>query len=297
MKKCLFFIPFLTIALPLWAERVHVVTTYPYIAELTQQVGKERVRVHPLAGGQWDPHTILPKPSYIAKLRQADLLIINGAQLEIGWLPPLMNQANNPKIAVGTKGLLDLSRSVQLLDVPTSVSRAQGDIHPDGNPHYYLDPHNIPLLAQTICDKLCEIDLSGSEVYKANTAAFLELWQKKMQEWDEKMAGLRGKQVIEYHKNQDYLLNRYGIKLFATVELLPGIPPSSKHIQELEARLQTVQVAKILQDVYNPDEASRHLAKKFNIPMIKLPHDVGAVPEAEGLFSLFDEIVRRLTHE
>jgi zinc/manganese transport system substrate-binding protein len=287
----------LCLALPLWAERLHVVATYPYIAGLVEQVGQDRVQVSALAGGEWDPHTILPKPSYIGKLPQADLLIISGAQLEIGWLPPLMNQANNPKIAVGTKGLVDLSRSVELLDVPTSISRAQGDIHPDGNPHFYLDPLNMPHLAQTICDKLCELDMSNADFYKANTAEFIEKWNAKTKEWAEKMAGLRGVSVIEYHKNYDYFLNHFGIKLLGTVELLPGIPPSSKHIQELEAMMQAIPVRTIIQDVYNPDEASRHLAQKFNIPMIKLPHDVGAVPEAKDIFSLFDEMVRRLTHE
>jgi len=297
MKKSYPLILVLFAVLPLHAMRVKVVATYPYIAGIVEQIGQDRVRVHALAGGQWDPHTILPKPSYIAKLRQADLLIINGAQLEIGWLPPLMNQANNPKIAVGMKGLLDLSRFVTLLDVPASVSRAHGDIHPDGNPHFYLDPHNIPLLAQAICDRLCELDLSGSQVYKAHTAVFLDQWNLKLKEWGAKMAGLAGITVIEYHKNQDYFLNRYGMKLLGTVECLPGIPPSSKHIEELEAKMQAASVRMFLQDVYNPDEASRHLAKKFGIPLVKLPHDVGAVPEAEGVFSLFDEIVRRLTHE
>jgi len=144
MKKYLVVLLLSLLAERAVAERLQVVTTYPYIAGITEQIGGERVRVFALAGGAWDPHTILPKPSFIAKLRRADLLIINGAQLEIGWLPPLMNQANNPKVAVGSNGLLDLSRHVELLDVPGSVSRAQGDVHPDGDPHFYLDPVNIP---------------------------------------------------------------------------------------------------------------------------------------------------------
>jgi zinc/manganese transport system substrate-binding protein len=286
-----------SLALPLAAERLQVVTTYPYIADLVEQVGGERVKVHALAGGQWDPHTIMAKPSFIAKLRRADLLVINGAQLEIGWLPPLLNQANNPRINVGSRGLLDLSRFVKLIDVPENVSRAHGDIHPDGNPHYYLDPHNMLPLAEAIAAKLCEMDGPGSGVFRKNLVGFQARWNAKLDEWQKLLAGLKDSLVIEYHKNYDYLLHRYHLRLLGTVELLPGIPPTSKHILELEAKISAAQARFILQDIYNPDEASRHLASKHGIRMIKLPHDVGAVREAEGVFSLFDEIVRRLTHE
>jgi zinc/manganese transport system substrate-binding protein len=285
------------LGLPLAAARLQVVTTYPYIADLVAQVGGERVQVHALAGGQWDPHTIMAKPSFIAKLRRADLLVINGAQLEIGWLPPLLNQANNPKVNVGSRGMLDLSRFVKLIDVPDSVSRAHGDIHPDGNPHYYLDPHNMLPLAEAIAAKLSELDSAGSTVYRSNLTGFQGRWNAKLDEWAKRLAGLKDTLVIEYHKNYDFLLRRYGLQLLGTVELLPGIPPTSKHILELEAKISAAKVRFILQDIYNPDEASRHLAAKHGIPMIKLPHDVGAVRDAEGVFSLFDGIVRRLSHE
>jgi zinc/manganese transport system substrate-binding protein len=297
MKKSMIILAAFTLALPLLATKLQVVTTYPYIAGLTEQVGGGRVNIKALADGQWDPHTIMAKPSYIAKLRRADLLVINGAQLEIGWLPPLLAQANNPKVNVGSRGMLDLSRFVKMIEVPDSVSRAQGDIHPDGNPHYYLDPHNMLPLAEAIAAKLGELDTVGAEAYQKNLAEFTEMWNAKLEEWDKSLAPLKGIMVIEYHKNYDYLLRRYGIRLLGTVELLPGIPPTSRHIQELETEIAGAHVRFILQDVYNPDEASRHLATKYGIPMVKLPHDIGAVREADGIISLFDEIVRRLTHE
>jgi zinc/manganese transport system substrate-binding protein len=297
MKKSMIILAAFTLALPLLATKLQVVTTYPYIAGLTEQVGGGRVNVKALADGQWDPHTIMAKPSYIAKLRRADLLVINGAQLEIGWLPPLLAQANNPKVNVGSRGMLDLSRFVKMIEVPDSVSRAQGDIHPDGNPHYYLDPHNMLPLAEAIAAKLGELDVAGAEAYQKSLAEFTEMWNAKLEEWDKSLAALKGIMVIEYHKNYDYLLRRYGIRLLGTVELLPGIPPTSRHIQELETEITGAHVRFILQDVYNPDEASRHLATKYGIPMVKLPHDIGAVREADGIISLFDEIVRRLTHE
>ena len=297
MKKSIVILAAFVLAFPLLAAKLQVVTTYPYIAGLAEQVGGERVNAHALADGQWDPHTIMAKPSFIAKLRRADLLIINGAQLEIGWLPPLLGQANNPNVNVGSRGLLDLSRFVKLIDVPDNVSRAHGDIHPDGNPHYYLDPHNMLPLARAIAAKLSELDSGGAAAYQKNLAEFTERWNAKLEEWDKNLAPLKGILVIEYHKNYDYLLHRYGIQLLGTVELLPGIPPTSRHIQELEAKIAGAQVRYILQDVYNPDEAARHLAAKHRIPMVKLPHDIGAVREAEGIFSLFDEIVRRLSHD
>ncbi|MFH0975140.1 MAG: metal ABC transporter substrate-binding protein [Spirochaetota bacterium] len=278
-----------------YAEKLHIVTTYPYIASIAEQIGKDRIKANALARGDYDPHTIIPKPSFIAKLRKADLLIISGAQLEIGWLPPLLKQANNAVVNPGRPGFLDLSTFVKLIDVPTSVSRDQGDIHPDGNPHFYLNPGNIPLLAEAITKKFSEIDIQNSSYYKTNCKEFLSIWSKKTEEWKKRLSLVKGKSVIEYHKNYDYLLRAFGLSLIGTVESLPGIPPSANHIASLEKIIGAKKIDFILQDVYNPDEAANHLSKKYGIRLIKLPHDVGAVREAEGIISLFDEIVRRLT--
>jgi zinc/manganese transport system substrate-binding protein len=297
MKRIMLSFLLLFISLPLYAAKLNVATTYPYIASIVEQVGGNRVKVQALASGDWDPHVVVPKPSYIAKLRAADMLVMSGAQLEIGWLPPLMNQANNPKINVGSRGLLDLSRSVQLIEVPVGVSRAQGDIHPDGNPHFYLDPYNIPLLSKAITERLAELEPAGESEYQNNNKNFTEKWNNKMAEWDEKLEKLKGITVIEYHKNYDYFLLRYQIKLLGTVETLPGIPPTSKHIESLARMIASSSVRFILQDVYHPDDASKLLAKKYGIRVVRIPHDVGAVPEAKDIFTLFDEITRRLTNE
>ena len=297
MKRIMLSILLSCISLPLFAEKLQVATTYPYIASIVQQVGGERVNVRALADGDWDPHVVVPKPSYIAKLRAADLLIISGAQLEIGWLPPLMNQANNPKVNVGSKGLLDLSRFVQLIEVPVGVSRAQGDIHPEGNPHFYLDPYNILLLSKAIADRLAELDPAGASDYQNNNAVFTAKWNGKLAEWNGKLEKVKGVTVIEYHKLYDYFLRRYDMKLLGTVETLPGIPPSAKHIASLEKMITSDSVRFILQDVYHPDDAAKLLSKKYGIRLIKLPQDVGAVTEAKDIFMLFDEITRRLTNE
>jgi len=297
MKRIMLSFLLSLISLPLYAARLHVATTYPYIANIVQQVGGDRVDVQALASGDWDPHVIVPKPSYIARLRAADLLIMNGAQLEIGWLPPLMDQANNPKINVGSRGLLELSRFVQLIEVPAGVSRAQGDIHPEGNPHFYLDPYNVPLLSKSVADRLAELDPAGGSEYQKNNEAFMKKWNDKLAEWSEKLEKVKGVTVIEYHKNYDYFLRRYDIKLLGTIETLPGIPPTSKHIASLEKMITPGSVRFILQDVYHPDDAAKLLAKKYSISVVKIPHDVGAVSEAKDIFTLFDEIIRRLANE
>ncbi len=279
------------------AKELNVVVTYPYIKSIVAEIGGDKASVFSLANGEFDPHTIIPKPSFIAKLRNADLLIINGAQLEIGWLPQLLKQANNPKIQVGSGGLLDLSKHVDLIDVPSSVSRAQGDIHPDGNPHFYLDFNNIPKIAEAVSKKLSEIDPQNKSFFEKNGLDFLDKYNHKLKEWTERLKPLKGVRIIEYHRLYDYMIKRIGIELVSTIEPLPGIPPTSKHIESLEKILASSEVKMIWQDVYHSKDAAEFLSKKYYIRMIILPHDVEAVKGVNDIFSLFDEIVGRLTND
>jgi zinc/manganese transport system substrate-binding protein len=280
-----------------FTSRLHVVTTYQYIGDIAQRIGKDRVEVDALARGDYDPHYIIPKPSYIAKVRNADLLIINGAQLEIGWLPQIIRQANNGAVQPGERGFLDLSLYIHLIDVPTSVSRELGDVHPEGNPHFFLDPDNVPLIANAITRQLSALDPDNQIFYETNNKEFQVLWQQNMKVWEEKLKPLQGVKVVEYHKIFDYFLRRFGLILAGTVEPLPGIPPTTKHIAEVERLISGEQVKFILQDVYNPKDASAYLSKKLNIKLVVLPHDVGSVKEADDVFHVFDEIVRRLTND
>jgi zinc/manganese transport system substrate-binding protein len=275
--------------------RLQVVATYGYIGDIVQRVGKDRVEVVVLARGDYNPHIIVPKPSYIAKMRRADLLVINGGQLEIGWLPQIIKQANNGAVQPGERGFLDLSMHVHLIDVPTSVSRELGDVHPEGNPHFFLDPENIPVIAKTITERLSELDPDNQAFYSANEKEVFSLWQQNMKGWEEKLKPFKGEKVIEYHKIFDYFLNRFGFVIAGTIEPLPGIPPTTKHIDEIEKLIAREHVKFIFQDVYNPQDASTYVAKHLNIKLIILPHDVGAVTEAKDVFGVFHEIVRRIT--
>jgi ABC-type metal ion transport system, periplasmic component/surface adhesin len=273
--------------------QLKVVATYPWIGELVKEIGKGRVSLYVIAKGTEDPHFVVPKPSHIAKMRDADLLIMQGASLEVGFLPPLLQQSNNPKIQPGRQGFLDLSQFVELIEKPVNISRAMGDVHPEGNPHYQLDPHNIPPLARAIAEKLCQLDSPNCAYYRGNLEDFLKRWNAKLTEWDREFAKLKGIKVIQYHKNYDYLLQRYGMVLVGTLEPLPGIPPTGKHIEGLISQAQGVKF--ILQDVYHEKRTAQFVAQRLNAKVVILPHDVGAVPEAKDLFSLFDEILRRLS--
>ncbi len=279
-----------------FSGQLQIVATYGYIGDIAQRIGKDRVDVVVLARGDYNPHVIIPKPSYIAKLRRADLLIINGGQLEIGWLPQIIKQANNGTVQPGERGFLDLSMHVQLIDVPTSVSRELGDVHPEGNPHFFLDPDNIPNIAEAITERLSELDPSNESFYEANNKELHALWQQKMKEWEDKLKPLKGEKVVEYHKIFDYFLRRFGFTIAGTIEPLPGIPPTTKHIADVEQLIKREGVKYILQDVYNPQDASSYLSKRLNVRLIIVPHDVGSVTEADNVFSVFDEIVRRLTN-
>jgi len=276
--------------------QLQVVATYGYIGDIVQRIGKNRVEVISLARGDYNPHIIIPKPSYIAKLRRADLLIINGGQLEIGWLPQIIKQANNGAVQPGERGFLDLSMHVHLIDVPTSVSRELGDVHPEGNPHFFMNPDNIPVIAKAITDRLSELDPDNQAFYEANNKEVYILWQQNMKIWEEKLKPFKGVRVIEYHKIFDYFLNRFGFTIVGTIEPLPGIPPTTKHIADVEKLIEREQVKFILQDVYNPQDASLYLSKRLNVKLIVMPHDVGAVQEADNVFNVFNEIVRRLTN-
>jgi len=212
---------------------LNIAVSYPYIGALTKSIGGEHIRTIILAKGEWDPHFIVPRPSLISKVRNADALIMNGGQLEIGWLPPLIKRASNPKTQANAKSFLNLSHHVDMILKPVEVDRAGGDIHPDGNPHFHLDPKNILVLAGVVKEFLISLDSGHSGVYKKNYENFVKDWEQKMVLWSEKMKNKKGLEVIQYHNNLAYFNKAYGLKNIGTIEPLPGIPPSSRHTIEL----------------------------------------------------------------
>ena len=273
---------------------LNIQTTYTTIAEIVKEVGQDNVRVNVLSNPHYDPHFIVPKPSLISKLRRADVLIINGAGLELGWLPPLLKGAHNGKIRPGAKGFIDLSNTIKLSDVPVSVSRAFGDVHSQGNPHYMLDPYNVPIVARFIASKLSTIDASNVKSYQKNLDIFLKKWETYLKGLDTKMMTCKDKKVIQYHELFNYFLARYRYTSYGNIEPLPGISPSSKHSIELINTIKEQKIRHILQDVYHDQKAAKFIANKTNAKLIVLPHDVRAVDEADTLEHFYNNIASKL---
>lgn len=277
----------LLLPLTLFAH-LNIAVSYPYIGAITKAIGGEHIETIVLAKGNWDPHFVVPRPSLIAKMRSADALIMNGAQLEIGWLPPLIERSGNSKTRPNTPTFLNLSHQIELINKPQSVDRSGGDIHPDGNPHFHLDPRNILVLAQSIKDFLISLDKKHEGIYLANYDAFAKDWHVNMEKWDAKMASKRGLQVIQFHDNLAYFNRAYRLVNIGTIEPLPGIPPSSRHTLELIELIEKAHPCCILHDVYHSTKTADFIAQKTGIKVVLMPHDIGALEEIEDLAALFE---------
>jgi len=272
-----------------------VVVTYPYIESIVKEIGGDKVDISVLAKGTEDPHFVVPKPSLIGKIRQADLMIINGASLEIGFVPPLLRQANNAKINPGSEYLIDLSKGVELIQKPEKVSRSEGDIHPEGNPHYYLSYNNLPRIAAVIRDALIKVRSKDKAFFEQNYDKFIKRYEEKKKVWDEKLNKIKGCKFIQYHRNYDYIIKDANCTVFAEIEPKPGIPPTAKHIEEIIDKSKEVKVCKIITDVYHETKSTKRLSSETNIPYVIVPHDVRSIGEIRDIFSLYDFIVSRIS--
>jgi zinc/manganese transport system substrate-binding protein len=283
------FLLLLLVPLSLLAH-LNIAVSYPYIGALTKTIGGDHIESIVLAKGNWDPHFIIPRPSLIAKVRSADAMIMNGGQLEIGWLPPLLNRAGNPKIDPSAKTFLNLSHHIDLINKPASVDRKNGDIHPDGNPHFHLSPQNILLLAAVIKDFLISIDKEHKEIYEKNYTQFSSTWREKMELWSKKMADKKGLKVIQFHDNLAYFNNSYSLINIGTIEPLAGIPPSSKHTVDIIELIEKEHPCCILHDVYHPTKTAEFISQKTGIKIVLMPHDIEALENINDLSALFDHL-------
>jgi len=291
MKKI--FLTVLLMASSLFAA-LNVDTTYATLGAVAKKIGGDNVHVVVLGSSKYDPHFIVPKPSLLSKLRRADLLIINGGGLELGWLPPLIKSANNGKIRAGAPGFLDMSHFVTMIDKPASVSRAFGDIHAQGNPHYSTDPYQVLIMAKVIAKKLQQLDPAHATAYKTNLDVFLKEWQSYLTKFDAKMAQCKVKKVVQYHELYNYFLRRYDITNIGNIEPLPGIAPSSKHTLELINAMKANGVKKILQDVYHEKRTAKFIAAKTGASVAVIPHEVGAVKGSDTLENFYNMIAQRI---
>lgn len=270
--------------------KLNVVTTTQDLASIAAEVGGDRVAVEPLAKGYQDPHFVDAKPSYLLKLRKADLFIEVGRDLEVGWAPGLINNARNKRIQPGGAGFLDASANVNILEVGARVGREQGDVHPLGNPHYWLNPENGIAMAASIRDALSRLAPADAGYFQGRYASFEGRLRAKIAEWKKEAAsiGLSGMKIVTYHRSWPYFAEAFGLEVVDYVEPRPGVPPAPRHVQELTSTMKTQKVGLLIVEPYFDPKLSRQIARNAGVPMVVLPPSVGAIPEAGDYFRLFD---------
>jgi zinc/manganese transport system substrate-binding protein len=276
---------------PLVAEgkKVNVVTATTDMAALTQEVGGDKISVESIAKGYQDPHFVEAKPSFLLKLRNADLLIVVGLQLEIGWLPPLINQSGNGKIQVGAAGYLDASQFAEILDIPTGqVTRAMGDVHPLGNPHYWLDPDNGRRIARGIAGKLGELDPADTAYFQERFQDFDKRLTAAEQKWDAEMRSFRGRKVVTYHNSFPNFAKHFGLNVIGYVEPRPGIPPTPSHTIELIGLMKRENCKVILVEPYFDLKTPNSIARETGGKVVQYLPSVGGEKQVTDYFQLFD---------
>ena len=279
---------------PAALAEVRVFACEPEWAALAQAVGGSDVVVHSATHGAQDPHHVRARPSLIAQVRRADVLLCSGAELESGWLPVLMQRGARQVIQPGQPGHFMAAEHVAVLDRPDTVDRSLGDIHPSGNPHVHLDPRNVETLASELARRLERIDPDNAQAYRSRLASFRAGWAEAREGWRSRIAGLRGMEVIVHHEAWAYLLRWVGLKKVASLEPLPGIPPSASHLRAVLERARASGARAILRTPYEPRDAADWLSARTGIPVLELPYTVGGHPDANDLVSLFDVTVTLL---
>ncbi len=278
------------------ASKLKVVTATTDMAALAQEVGGDRVEIDSIARGYQDPHFVEAKPSFLLLLRRADLLITVGLELEIGWLPPLINQSGNPRVQVGASGYLDASQFSEILEKPTgTITRAMGDVHPLGNPHYWLDPENGRRIARGIQTKLAEMRPGDAAYFAARYQSFSQRLDQAEKGWDEAMKPYRGRKIVTYHQSWPNFTKRFGLQVVGYIEPRPGIPPSPSHTIELIQMMKRDNVKVILVEPYFDLKTPNSVARATGAQVVVGLPSVGGEKEVTDYFKLFDYDINLLT--
>jgi zinc/manganese transport system substrate-binding protein len=274
---------------------IKVVTTTEDLASLAREVGGDKVQVDALAKGYQDPHFVDPKPSFILAVSKADLLIAVGRELEIGWLPPLITSSRNAKIQPGAAGYLDASQNVRILEIPTGqITRAMGDVHPSGNPHYWLDPDNGRKIAASIRDKLSELSPNDRAYFAQRYGDFDKRLAEAQKGWEATMAPFKGTKIVTYHRSWPNFMERFGLNVMGYVEPKPGIPPSPSHTLDLIAEMKNQSVKLIVVEPYFDLKTPQSIANQVGGKVLTLAPSVGGMKEATDYIHLFDYDVNLL---
>jgi len=271
---------------------LNVVATLPWIGSLARELGKDKVSVTTLVKPNQDPHMVEAKPSMILAGRKADIIMYNGLDLEIGYLPLILESSRNPKIAPGKPGNFDCSRFVKAIGRHAAVDRSMGDVHPLGDPHYHFSPANVLRVAQGMSEALAALDRTNAAIYRANYQSFAAKWNDKEKQWQK--VNLKGKQFVAYHKLFDYLAADFGFRIVGYIESKPGIPPSAAHVEELVQQMKASRPDAILTTGYFGKKESDSVSAQTGVKVVSLPADVGAMRGTEDWFSFMDTVLELL---
>ena len=269
--------------------KLNVVTTTEDLASIARDVGGDRITVEAMAKGYQDPHFVEAKPSFILKLQKADVLIVVGRDLEIGWLPPLIQQSRNSRIQPGSEGYLDASMHASILEIPAGqVTRAMGDVHPQGNPHYWLDPENGKRIAKDIADKLSQQRPNDRAAFEQGLATFTARVDDGVKRWLAQMAPFKGMKVVTYHRSFPNFAARFGLDIIGYVEPKPGIPPTPQHTLDLINEMKRQNIKLVLIEPYFDSKTPNSIGRATGAEVVVLPPSVGGVKEAADFIKLFD---------
>ena len=275
------------------AQRIRVITTVPDLADMTKQIGKELVEVESLTRGVEFMHAVPVKPSFVPKLNRTEVLVVMGLDLESSWLPALLEVASNTKILPGQTGHIDCSAGVNVMEVPKTLDRAEGDIHPRGNPHYNLDPLNGRIIARNIAGGLARSFPQHKAAFEKNLNEYLAELNKAVARWEAMAAPLKDVRVVAYHQDWSYFANRFGMQIIGSIETKPGIEPTPNHLVSLAQKMQQ-EKAQII--IYGPqsDRFPRQLASQTGATVVRLQSTAGALPETDTYIKFIDYNLRSL---
>lgn len=286
----------LLVWLPFLAQaKLNVIATTPELGDIARQIGGAKVEVNTVARPTEDPHFVDAKPSFFVKLNRADALVEGGAELEVGWLPSLIEGARNPKLTAGAPGHIPCSQGVQLLEVPTTLDRSKGDIHAAGNPHYMMDPANARIVAAHLADAFCKLDSKSCEVYRANLITFTAQLDAKLAEWQKLLEPYKGQRIVAYHNSWLYFGQRFGLKIDLFLEPKPGIPPSPAHLAEVIAKMQEEKIRVIFVEPHLNRRTAEAVARNTGATVLNVSQFPGGVKGTEGGYlQLMDYLVTSL---
>lgn len=263
-------------------------------AALVNELAGDKTSTYSATTALNDAHKVEARPSLIARMRSADLVICSGSELEVGWLPLLLRQSGNDRIQPGSPGFLEASQYVARLEIPKVLDRAMGDVHPSGNPHIHLDPRNIARVAEVITDRLARLDPVNANWYRARANSFQERWKVALSRWQQEAARLKGVPIVVYHKDMSYFMNWTGMREAGSLEPKPGFPATPVHLAELVERMKRDPAKAVVYSPYNSPKAAEFLSERAGIPAVMLPFTVGGTDKAKDLFGLFDDTIARL---